>query len=356
LVTFTLLIISDAARASTIAFVADAKPALGSSLSVLTGDFNQIIPQSPTGQVDAVVMIGDMNPIARGTVNTEAAYRASTAKNIPAFYVVGNHELNNVNDLPTIKSKFASYAYSPKPGPQGSRNTTYSFDVGDMHVVVLNEYWDGSSDSTCAWYVPSGGSNIGDGCFKYSTGDGGFIPDELYNWLESDLNSNIKNWTIVVGHEPLYPWEGHVGDSLDENATNRDKLERFFISKNVTAFIGGHTHSAGIKIIDNIFHANAGVIGDNVGNGDNFATIIYATVNETGHFIVEQRSKNPTWNTTKIVTLAKTPGALPMTITNSASTPHRGTLMKLWAYFSSGIRRLWDRIKLGINLVGYILH
>jgi hypothetical protein len=321
LVIFILPVLSDAASASsTIAFVADAKPALGNNLSVLIGDFNQIIPQSSTGQVDAVVMVGDMNPIASGTVNTEAAYAASTARNIPAFYVVGNHELNNINDLPTIKSKFASYAYSPKPGPAGSRNTTYSFDVGDIHVVVLNEYWNGGNNSTCTWYVPSGGPNVSDGCFKYNTGDGGFIPDELYDWLENDLSSNTKNWTVVVGHEPLYPWGNHIGNSLDENTTNRDNLENLFISKNVTAFIGGHTHIAGFKTIDNIFHVNAGLMGDNVGkgNGDNFSTIVYITVNQTGHFIIEQKSGNPIWNTPDKVTLTKAPATLPFqTVTTS---------------------------------------
>ena len=291
----------------TIAFLADAKPALGSNLSVLKEDFNQIIPQSPTGRVDAVVMIGDMNPIITGKVNTVAAYSNSTARNIPAFFVIGNHELNNINDLPADRFKFVSYAYSPKPGPIGSRNTTYSFNVGNIHIVTLNEYWDGNSNNNCDWYTPSGGLDNDDSCFKNSTGNGGFIPDTLFNWLNNDLDSNNKKWIIVVGHEPLYPWGGHVGDSLDANVTNRDTLENIFISKRVTAFIGGHTHRSGFKIVDNIFHANAGVIGDNVGNGDNFATIIYAYANTTGYFILEQKYENPTWSTPGSKKLIKSP-------------------------------------------------
>lgn len=291
----------------TIALVADAKPILGSNLNVLTDDFNQIIPQSPTGRVDAVVMIGDMNPINTGNVNTFAAYANSTAKTIPAFFVAGNHELNNIYDLPTIKSKFASYAYSPKPGPAGSRNTTYSFNLGNIHIVALNEYWDGNSNNICDWYKPSGGLNNDDSCFKYSTGDGGFVPEGLFSWLRNDLNNNNKKWTIVVGHEPLYPWGGHVGNSLDANVTNRNELENIFISKNVTAFIGGHTHKSGFRIVDNIFHANAGVIGDNVGNGDDFATIMYAYVNATGYFILDQKYENPTWSIPGMKELVKPP-------------------------------------------------
>ncbi len=95
----------------------------------------------------------------------------------------------------------------------------------------------------------------------------------MYSIKNIVLLAQRKKWIIVVGHEPLYPWGRHVGDSLDANLTNRDELENIFISKNVTAFIAGHTHYSGFKAIDNIFHANAGVLVDNVGNGDKFATI-----------------------------------------------------------------------------------
>lgn len=302
--------VSAAQNYPVVAFVGDAKPALGYDINLLIEDFNSIIPQSPNGRVDAIVMLGDMNHIAVGSTNTDKAYSMSTAKNISAFYVVGNHELENKDDLPAIKSKFNSYAYSPNPGPNGSSDTTYSFDVGDMHIIVLNQYWDGNSNGVCNWSVPGGGINADDSCFKYSSGDGAYIPDALYNWIENDLNKNTKSWVIVTGHEPLYPWGRHVGDSLDHDKVNRDKLEQLFISKNVTAFVGGHTHASGIKIVDNIFHSNVGVMGGNVGketNGDNFATDIYTYVNETGHFIIEEKYENPTWNTSGTIIFSKEP-------------------------------------------------
>ena len=143
--------------------------------------------------------------------------------------------------------------------------------------------------------LPSGGLNRDDSCFKYSNGDGGFIPDALFDWLKNDLENNTKKWVIVVGHEPLYPLERHVGDSLDENMTNRDRLENLFISNKVTVFIGGHTHFAGVSKIDNIFHANAGVFGDNKRDGDNFASIIYAYEDIKGNFDLEWRYESPTW-------------------------------------------------------------
>ncbi len=45
-----------------VAFVSDAKPALGENINNLVNDFNQIKPQSP-GNVTAIVAIGDMNPL-----------------------------------------------------------------------------------------------------------------------------------------------------------------------------------------------------------------------------------------------------------------------------------------------------
>ncbi len=267
----------------------------------MSHDFNQIIPQSPTGRVDALVMIGDMEYINTGNANSDTALSASTAKSIPVFYVVGNHELNNIYDLPTMRAKFANYSYFPNPGPNGSRNTTYSFNVGNMHIIVLNEYWDGDSNNKCEWYTPKGGLNDDDSCFKYGSNDGGFIPDKLFDWIRNDLDGNNNKWIVVVGHEPLFPYKNHIRDSIDENLTNRNKLENLFISKNVTAFISGHTHVSNLEIIDDIYHANAGVIGDNVKDGDNFATITYVYVNKTDYFVLDQIYENPGWNKPRIL-------------------------------------------------------
>ena len=307
LLTIILSLSGTAMAAGTIAFATDDHAYLGTSTAVLAGDFNQIIPQSPTGQVDAVLMLGDDNRINSGSHSTEGAFLDSTARNIPRFYIPGNHDMDsstNGGDLGVIKSFFASYAYSPNPGPDGSRNTTFSFDVGEIHVVMLNEYWDGNNNSNCDWFKPSSGLNADDGCYKYDSSDGGFIPDPLFTWLENDLNNNDKPAIVVVGHEQLYPYGLMVGGSLDKNITNRNRLQNIFITQNVTAFIGGHSHRAIIQSFDGIFHAGAGVIGDNVGSlgADNFATITYVTVDENGFFNITQKSENPNWNSVRTVT------------------------------------------------------
>jgi hypothetical protein len=290
----------------TIAYISDGRPSKDETHNTnnLTKDFNQIILQSPTKRVDAVIMLGDMDYINQ----TSQAYAESSAKNIPVFYVVGNHELDNKVDLPEIKQRFAAYDFNPRHGPAGSSNTTYSFNLGDMHVVVLNEYWDGDNNGACNWFIPKGGLNSDDGCFKYdNVSDGGFIPDALFTWLENDLNGNTKNWTIVVGHEPLYPQKRHIGDSLDENLTNRDRLESLFIKHNVIAYVGAHTHFSNMTKINGIFHVDGGVSGvyTSIGKGDPFASIIYTTVNSSGYFKLTHVHENPTWATPKSITLSK---------------------------------------------------
>lgn len=280
----------------TIAYIADARPSKERSKNEekLKKDFDQIIPQSPSKKVDAVIMVGDMDYIEE----TSKIYSGSTAGNIPVFYVVGNHELDNKVDLPEIRKLFASYKFSPSNGPDGSKDTTYSFDLGEMHIVVLNEYWDGNNNGACDWQTPSGGINADDSCFKYDSVDGGFIPDALLKWLENDLDHNSKKWTIVTGHEPLYPVGRHVGDSLDKDKANRDKLEKLLISKNVSAFIAAHTHGSSVKNKDNIFHVDAGVSGIQtlLGSGDSFSSIIYTSANSTDLKIIHVK-ENPTWTT-----------------------------------------------------------
>ena len=48
---------------STIAYLGDARPSKFGTAGIteLTKDLNQVVPQSPTGKVDAIFMIGDMD-------------------------------------------------------------------------------------------------------------------------------------------------------------------------------------------------------------------------------------------------------------------------------------------------------
>ena len=105
-------------------------------------------------------------------------------------------------------------------GPAGTEETTYSWDYGNAHFISLNVYWDGTSD----------------------TGSSGDIGPDLYAWLAADLADNDKPATFVFGHEPAFPENRHVGDSLDQYPTNRDAFWQLLEDNGVTAYFCGHTH------------------------------------------------------------------------------------------------------------------
>lgn len=264
---------------STIAYFGDAEPESSSDVKELTSDLNQVIPLSPTGRVDAIFFMGDMTKLSL----TLKAIEASNVKNVPVYFVIGNHEAGSNSETALIQGRFSASKFPLNPGPPGTDKTTYSMNVGNMHVINMNEYWNGATD---------------DSYLKYSSTDGGYVPDALYDWISTDL-SKTSDWKIVVGHDPLYPESKHVGNSLDANKANRDKLQALFESENVDLFIGGHTHNAGVQNVGGVYHVNTGVIGPGAdGSGDRVASISYTYTTENSLILIIKQ-EDPTWSTPK---------------------------------------------------------
>ncbi|PWB49995.1 MAG: hypothetical protein C3F06_12895 [Candidatus Methanoperedenaceae archaeon] len=264
---------------STIAYFGDAEPESSSDVKELTSDLNHVIPLSPTGRVDAIFFMGDMTKLSL----TLQAVAASDVKKVPVYFVIGNHEAQSNSETALIQGRFSASKFPLNPGPARTDKTTYSMNVGNMHVINMNEYWNGATD---------------DSYLKYSSTDGGYVPDALYNWMSTDL-SDTSDWKIVVGHDPLYPESKHVGNSLDANKTNRDKLQALFVSKNVDLFIGGHTHYASVQNVGGVYHINTGVIGPGAdGSGDGVASISYTYTTENS-LILTIKQEDPTWSKPK---------------------------------------------------------
>ncbi len=275
-VTVTPTVTATPILGSTIAYLGDARPSKFGTAGIteLTKDLNQVVPQSPTGKVDAIFMIGDMDKISQ----TQKAYSASKVNNIPIFYVVGNHEVDTSGDVAAIKAMTLKLPVNR--GPTGTEKTTYSVDVGGIHVVNMNEYWDGKTNDA------------------YGSG---YVPDALYNWMSTDL-SGATNYKIVLGHEPLYPKKRHVGDSLDANTANRNKLQNLFVSKDVKVFVGAHTHYATVNTVGGVYHVDAGISGQKTVDGeDPYASIFYTHTTEN-NLVLTWKHENPTWSTPKIAT------------------------------------------------------
>ena len=149
-------------------------------------------------------------------------------------------------------------------GPSGCVETTYSFDLENSHFVVLNQYYDGSSD----------------------IGTDGDVSDALFNWLESDLATTTKSHIFVFGHEPAYPqpdeYNGrlrHLGDSLDKYEQNRDRFWSLLSTANVDAYFCGHTHNYSSYYYNGVWQVDAGHCR---GAGDTGAPSTFLIVNVDG--------------------------------------------------------------------------
>jgi hypothetical protein len=150
--------------------------------------------------------------ISPGDVEPIAASRALISQILGEEYiwypVMGNHDSEAEVDLEALRTMNAGGNTLPgvmRIGPPGSEETTYSFEWGDCHFVVLNQYFDGHSD-------------IGT--------DGDIVP-ELLEWLERDLAENTKRYVFVAGHEPLISIPDmdtgrlrHEDDSLNKYVKN----------------------------------------------------------------------------------------------------------------------------------------
>jgi hypothetical protein len=160
---------------------------------------------------------------------------------------VGNHNVD-ASDMSWLRSyDYDSNGDTPpnivNTGPPNCVATTYSFDYENSHFVMLNEYYNGGSD----------------------IGTDGDVCDALYNWLAADLNATDKAHIFVFGHEPAYPQPDadngvlrHKGDSLDKYTAHRDRFWNLLKSKNVVAYIHGHTHSYSAVNINGVWEIDSG--------------------------------------------------------------------------------------------------
>jgi len=135
---------------------------------------------------------------------------------VPFFNAPGNHEGWTQN------TKAFTHAPDSDSGTQGY----YSFDYGDLHVLMLNNqlpYWEGSTQ---------------------------------YDFAARDLAGTTKTWKIVVAHNPAYCAGGH-GDDADMKtmATN------IFEPNKVDLVLGGHSHFYQHNLVNGIHHLVIGAAG-----------------------------------------------------------------------------------------------
>lgn len=194
------------------------------------------------GKGALMVTPGDMDPPGA----TRELISQVLGGNYPWYPVVGNHELDSPEYMQWLReynSQGTSLLNIVNQGPPGCEETTYSFDWANCHFVVLNQYYNGTSDA-----VP-----------------GGDIAPELLAWLEQDLTTNRKTHVFVFGHEPIVSIPDmdngrirHQGNSLDMYPKRAFDFHQLLLQYDVTAYICGHTHNASFAMINGVWQIDAG--------------------------------------------------------------------------------------------------
>ena len=192
------------------------------------------------GKGSFMVSPGDIDP----PQHVFDTIRKVLGEDYPWYPVVGNHETESPEDMIWLRN----WGRKDIPnlvckGPENSEETTYSFDFGNAHFVIINEYYDGKSDST----------NNGD------------IIEPLYNWIKNDLEANSKPFVFVFGHEPFVSIPDyhngrhrHKGDNLDAHPGNSHRFQQLLRKHKVVAYICGHTHNFSYSRMNGLWQLDAG--------------------------------------------------------------------------------------------------
>lgn len=162
------------------------------------------------------------------------------------YPVLGNHEVETESDMEYLREYNTGgnkLPYIVNMGPEGTEETMYSFDYGNSHFVVLNQYFDGTCD-VCV---------------------DGDVNDPIYRWLRNDLAKTDKTNIFVFGHEPAFvqpdEYNGrvrHNGDSLDKYRSTRDRFWNLLEDEKVVAYFCGHTHNYSSVLINNVWQIDSG--------------------------------------------------------------------------------------------------
>jgi len=192
------------------------------------------------GRGDFMISPGDIDP----PQNVANVIHRELGDDYQWYPVAGNHEVETPEDMAWLRT----WAENGIPGlvrygPEHSELTTYSFDHGQAHFIVLNQYYTGTAD----------------------TGGDGDIVDPLYDWLRYDLEQTDQPFIFVFGHEPIVSVPDmdsgrvrHLGDSLDAHPENNHRFQTLLREHKVTAYVCGHTHSFSVASINGLTQIDAG--------------------------------------------------------------------------------------------------
>ena len=132
---------------------------------------------------------------------------------VPWFNTDGDHEGGGTN----------TRAFTQAPASASGRQRYYSFDIGDLHVLVLSHGEDARRGS------------------------------DQYNFAKADIEGCTKRWKVVTYHEPTYVAGGH-----EEDLDMIDLVWDVFEPNGVDVVFGGDSHFYQHNIVNGIHHIVSG--------------------------------------------------------------------------------------------------
>jgi len=174
--------------------------------------------------------ISDANPAVSlygGDLCSSSSYRSfkdeffrprelELASHVPFFNATGNHERWSTN----------TKAFTQAPVSSSGKQEYYSFDYGDVHVLVLN------NEITSTMGSPQ------------------------YRFAERDLKESTNKWNIVISHKPAYCEGGH-GNDVEMEAMSENLFEKY----HVDIVLSGHSHFFQHSLVNKIHHFVIGTAG-----------------------------------------------------------------------------------------------
>lgn len=135
---------------------------------------------------------------------------------VPFFNTVGNHESAGKN----------TYAFTQSPESSSGTQKYYSFDYGDLHVLVLNTELPATEESP------------------------------QYKFAKADLEASKKAWKLVISHVPPY-----VDSSRGDNKNLVKMSKDLFEPGRVDMVISGHDHFYQHNLVNGIHYMVIGSAG-----------------------------------------------------------------------------------------------
>ncbi len=222
---------------------------------IAAGDMRSFVSHAPAGKryfdglCEAVSHVGGgAFMISPGDCDPPAPIRAAIDEFLGTNYlwypVIGNHDAEAAADMAWMRHwAEAGIPHLSRPGPAGDELTTYSFDVGNSHFVVLNEYENGKP----------GAPGKGD------------VADAAMKWLDQDLAATRQPLIWVIGHKPVQSLPDmdsgrarHDGDSVSADPAHTARFLQILNRYHVRAYICGHTHNCSIAKVQGVWQADSG--------------------------------------------------------------------------------------------------